>query len=1221
MFNKIEFLNKNKKIYTIINFSSSIFIHFLIFVILNGMPHTFSPMDWKKLNVNVIKQNKVFSKKHNKTIRIENVVFIPQIKERKIKEDLKKTPVFNDKRIISKTESNERKEESISEKLISGKNIKKPAGKILPENLASNPIPRMERGIRSITEKSPLTSHLSKKIEDILNEPVPYKESEPVKKIDYVQKMVKDVTVKTTEKNKMHALSRINIKEQKKILLDKAQVAAIKKIEKITSITPELDKIIKEISNDQKVKLGSPLGTFENEIKDMEGAGPKITFAPRGEEKLTKVNEGIINEEIKESQKKVENSNIRIPDIVKEGGVKQRAIVEENTLKQRQGLESNYKKEIKHLKVAKPVDTHTAEESKVGKNFFDTQKKAIAKSQAKYGSPSGTFLNKIENYKGDAPPVEFAPKFYDKSKKDVKTEEEKIDIQEDTDKKAKVYSKKINQEIIEENNFLEEKAEIKISESKKQKEDKKISSVNKIVSPKQRIIASNNTKEQKQIKIKASSVLVNNNPLTTVQSSNFNIAAAADLQNKLEKLKKDLLVLEKQNINRKSDTILKEIKSKDDSKQLEKKEIEKIIEKIKKYDTTYELEIREEIETVKAGNELITKIQPVKQNNIEIKKKEESDKISKIERLIDRNPNFATKNKGTPLTVVNKGGAISRVISNSKIFSGSQMQTKIIKKDEKNIQEIPGAETNKQNLMSLANKIKTVSETKVSQKDINPELEEKKEKVKILKVDTSHISISPLLAEENKKSAEIKSEKASLVKLTVKSSFKKDISTDTKEIIKQEVKEKQPIKSVESFKKIDLPPVENVTQKIEKGNYPDIRFVTHNAVKILVNNDELEVSMQGDPGKVASFDIGLYVTKIPMIEVSPGAYRGTYRVIEGDKVTNAPVTGYLMNNENFRSSMVADRSVSIDTTPGITIASPSDVTVDKETQTISGIVDDPNIKSVEITVDEKIIVVPVEKGFFKADVKLREGKNTIEVKITDSEGNTKTDRAELTYIAYKEIFPKVAITYPSDGDVVDLRKTPMVKICGTVSDHRITRAELIGTEMLIAMPVVNGEFSHKVVPASEKSSFVVQVVNKDGKIGISEPVTIKTIGLSSYDAIISLNWDLSNADIDMLLKSPSGKSVSRKSRSYNIPGAKLEIYNKTEYGGQEVITLSQASAGLYTILVNNFASNKAVITSVDITFKDPKDSKKINTKVFGPKSIRAGEEWEILFTCIPEEVE
>lgn len=80
--------------------------------------------------------------------------------------------------------------------------------------------------------------------------------------------------------------------------------------------------------------------------------------------------------------------------------------------------------------------------------------------------------------------------------------------------------------------------------------------------------------------------------------------------------------------------------------------------------------------------------------------------------------------------------------------------------------------------------------------------------------------------------------------------------------------------------------------------------------------DEIRVVIQGAPRMQASFDIGEYRRNIEMVEVEPGGYLGVYKVLPGDNVTRAMITGYLRDDRGNTGVWVdAVGSVTLDTIP------------------------------------------------------------------------------------------------------------------------------------------------------------------------------------------------------------------------------------------------------------------------------------------------------------------
>ncbi len=80
--------------------------------------------------------------------------------------------------------------------------------------------------------------------------------------------------------------------------------------------------------------------------------------------------------------------------------------------------------------------------------------------------------------------------------------------------------------------------------------------------------------------------------------------------------------------------------------------------------------------------------------------------------------------------------------------------------------------------------------------------------------------------------------------------------------------------------------------------------------------DVIKVVFNGDPDMQASFDIGTFKKGIDMVEVEPGGYLGTHRVVPGENVTEAIVTGYLSDDSGNAASWIDPiGTVTIDTTP------------------------------------------------------------------------------------------------------------------------------------------------------------------------------------------------------------------------------------------------------------------------------------------------------------------
>ncbi|MFC1716561.1 choice-of-anchor X domain-containing protein, partial [Candidatus Poribacteria bacterium] len=94
---------------------------------------------------------------------------------------------------------------------------------------------------------------------------------------------------------------------------------------------------------------------------------------------------------------------------------------------------------------------------------------------------------------------------------------------------------------------------------------------------------------------------------------------------------------------------------------------------------------------------------------------------------------------------------------------------------------------------------------------------------------------------------------------------------------------------------------------------PVINSLIHDADRILVEGDILTVTLEGESGGEATFDIGSFQTGLDMSSVEVGRYVGTYRVRAGDQASGALITGYLKDAAGNEVTYIGVRTVSINT--------------------------------------------------------------------------------------------------------------------------------------------------------------------------------------------------------------------------------------------------------------------------------------------------------------------
>lgn len=94
-----------------------------------------------------------------------------------------------------------------------------------------------------------------------------------------------------------------------------------------------------------------------------------------------------------------------------------------------------------------------------------------------------------------------------------------------------------------------------------------------------------------------------------------------------------------------------------------------------------------------------------------------------------------------------------------------------------------------------------------------------------------------------------------------------------------------------------------------------ITSFVHTATAPLRAGASLTVTLRGTPGGVATFDIFGVASGVPMREVSPGVYQGTYAVRTQDSVAEAVVIGRLRVNGQDAPLVQAGTPITIDSLP------------------------------------------------------------------------------------------------------------------------------------------------------------------------------------------------------------------------------------------------------------------------------------------------------------------
>ena len=93
-----------------------------------------------------------------------------------------------------------------------------------------------------------------------------------------------------------------------------------------------------------------------------------------------------------------------------------------------------------------------------------------------------------------------------------------------------------------------------------------------------------------------------------------------------------------------------------------------------------------------------------------------------------------------------------------------------------------------------------------------------------------------------------------------------------------------------------------VKSTLIRGKVPTVSSIVHDITAPLLPGDMIAVTLMGDSGNAATFDLGDFKKGLPMKEVSPGRYVGIYQIGEEDRFSNQAIVGNLEDRHGFRAS-------------------------------------------------------------------------------------------------------------------------------------------------------------------------------------------------------------------------------------------------------------------------------------------------------------------------------
>lgn len=112
------------------------------------------------------------------------------------------------------------------------------------------------------------------------------------------------------------------------------------------------------------------------------------------------------------------------------------------------------------------------------------------------------------------------------------------------------------------------------------------------------------------------------------------------------------------------------------------------------------------------------------------------------------------------------------------------------------------------------------------------------------------------------------------------------------------------------------PVIQEITAEPDYTNiYGMVPILSNERKQYLVVNNVLNITLKGEPGGVAYFDIGTMRRNIRMTEDpdNPGTYNGSYRIIQGDKMKPVSIIGHLVDRNGNVSDKIQITNYKIDT--------------------------------------------------------------------------------------------------------------------------------------------------------------------------------------------------------------------------------------------------------------------------------------------------------------------
>lgn len=260
----------------------------------------------------------------------------------------------------------------------------------------------------------------------------------------------------------------------------------------------------------------------------------------------------------------------------------------------------------------------------------------------------------------------------------------------------------------------------------------------------------------------------------------------------------------------------------------------------------------------------------------------------------------------------------------------------------------------------------------------------------------------------------------------------------------------------------------------------------------------------------------------------------------------------------------------------LTILEPPEGTTDRARHLLRGTTEG-SVRTVAIALGREVQTASVYEGTFEVPLSLEAGENRIVVTGLDRFGRALRAARTVLYVPPR---PGIEIASPREGEVVDITRSPVISIRGTVrSKNPLAETVLIQNEIPRAIPVrSDGSFEQRAILVTEEDLFRVEAVDREGLTGVSEPRKVSARGIAERPLLAILHWDENDVDIDLHVHDAEGRHTyyevpDRLQGTSAIPSGRLWLDNRAGYG-PEAFSVERFASGVFTFSAEYYRGKK-----------------------------------------------